>query len=205
MNVENFNQNGILISLIYYPILTLGPEKRVGIWVQGCNHKCFGCISKHTWDFDETKRMSWGELENTLRKYLEKTKRLTISGGEPFQQLDELVYLLKFARTVGYNDILLYTGYTVEELVKLFGEKFEVVTSLITALVDGRFVYGLESDLIWKGSENQRMFIYTKDEELKNLYENFRNTPKNKKVQVIYKNDELFIVGIPYQTFSLLS
>ena len=39
----------IAISRIHYPVTTLGPGKRIGIWMQGCSIRCPGCISADTW------------------------------------------------------------------------------------------------------------------------------------------------------------
>ncbi|MEN3043316.1 MAG: 4Fe-4S single cluster domain-containing protein [Fervidobacterium sp.] len=191
--------DGMLISLMYYPVLTLGPGKRLGIWTQGCSIHCKGCMSEHTWDFDENKHLPWTLIKSKLIENANKSKSLTISGGEPFDQFDQLIFLLKLARKTGYNDILLYTGYTVEELKNKFGKEFEKITKLTSALIDGRFVQGLDSELIWKGSENQRMFIYEKDHNIRKMYEDYLLKRKNRKLQLISYKETLLLVGIPYQ------
>ena len=35
----------LYIDRIHYPVYTLGPGKRIGIWFSGCSKKCYGCIS----------------------------------------------------------------------------------------------------------------------------------------------------------------
>jgi len=188
--------DGILISLIYYPVITLGPGKRLGIWTQGCSRHCAGCISKHTWEFDERKRVSWSRIESVLSENILKTSSLTISGGEPFDQIEELHRLLKLARQIGYTDILLYTGYTIEELKEKYENKFEEITNLISVLIDGRFVQGLDTDLIWKGSENQRMFIYENNQDIRKTYEEYMTRTKDNKLQLVTFEGVIYIVGI---------
>ncbi|WP_461325238.1 4Fe-4S cluster-binding domain-containing protein [Bradyrhizobium diazoefficiens] len=39
----------ISVSRIHFPVTTLGPGRRLGIWFQGCSIRCPGCISMDTW------------------------------------------------------------------------------------------------------------------------------------------------------------
>ena len=39
----------IAISRVHFPVTTLGPRRRLGIWMQGCSIRCPGCISADTW------------------------------------------------------------------------------------------------------------------------------------------------------------
>ena len=39
----------IALSRIHFPVTTLGPGRRIGIWFQGCSIRCPGCISMDTW------------------------------------------------------------------------------------------------------------------------------------------------------------
>lgn len=198
INLEaSFDHRGILLSLVHFPVLTLGPGRRLGIWTQGCSRRCHGCVSEHTWDFDETKRVNWDDVSNVLGKYVQKADGLTISGGEPLEQLPELLHLLEIAKEIGFDDILLYTGYTIEELQSLLGTKFERLKELVSVIVDGPYVSELRTEYIWKGSENQRMHILTTVPALVQRYEKFRNRKKDKKLQMVVSGGQIYIVGIP--------
>ena len=74
----------LLINLIAYPLKVLGVGERVGIWTQGCTLKCKGCMSKHTWEFDTSKKVYINDIIKTIKNY--PTKSITISGGEPLEQ-----------------------------------------------------------------------------------------------------------------------
>jgi len=177
------------ISLIHYPVYVLGPGRRVVIWTQGCSIRCRGCISKHTWSFEDGTVISIQELSEFLNKL--PYDRLTISGGEPFDQSEALLELLKKIRKY-FSDILIYTGYKMEDI----RERFKEHLLLIDALVDGEFVEGWESPYAYKGSDNQRLFILNK-----NLFECYQEWSKlqERSLQVIEKDGKIYVVGIPFQ------
>lgn len=39
----------LYLSRIHFPVTTLGPGNRIGIWFQGCSIQCQGCVSVDTW------------------------------------------------------------------------------------------------------------------------------------------------------------
>ena len=179
----------ILISLIYYPVLFFGPGVRVGVWTQGCTIRCKGCMSVHTWDFDEKKSVDIKELVKTVNSY--PTEKITISGGEPFDQANALLKFLKGIRKTK-KDIFLYTGYKKQKIFKLWSQHLEY----IDAMVCGPFIQGKESSYIYKGSENQELVIINK--RLKGYYEKYAKKTKSKNMQIIEKKGIVYIIGIPY-------
>ena len=181
----------ILINFIHYPVYTLGIGKRIGVWFQGCSIKCKGCMSKYTWEFNEKYKKDVDEVIKEITSY--PVKRITISGGEPFDQPKGLKYLLKELKEKGFEDILVYTGYEYDEIKDKYKDIFQYIDVLIT----GRFIEGLESDYIWKGSENQEMFIFNKD--LLEPYNEYKKMKKDKRLQIVEKNNDIYILGIPYQ------
>ena len=181
----------VFINLVHYPVYTLGVGERIGIWFQGCSIRCKGCMSKYTWDFNEKYKMNIEELINKILKY--PVKRLTISGGEPFDQPEALKYILKTLKLKGFEDILVYSGYEFEEIQ----DKYRDVIKYVDVLIAGRFKEGLESPYIWKGSDNQKMYIFNK--KLEKIYNEYKKKKKNKELQIVEKNNDIYILGIPYQ------
>lgn len=55
----------LALSRMHFPVTTLGPGDRIGIWFQGCSIRCTGCISKDTWD-PEINHINISEVENLL-------------------------------------------------------------------------------------------------------------------------------------------
>lgn len=60
----------------------------------------------------------------------------TISGGEPFLQIEALRDLVEELVLV-VDDVLIYTGYTLNELVERHDVRIDRVISLCSAIVDG--------------------------------------------------------------------
>jgi len=130
-----------------------GPGKRLIIWVQGCSLRCDGCVNEHLWSFDIRKNIAVGALMEMLDDSIE---GITLHGGEPLDQSEELFELCKRAKK--YNKtIILFTGYKKVELeaVKL------KLWNLADIVVCGRFEKEkVRYNLQFKGSTNQRVITH---------------------------------------------
>ena len=100
---------------IAYPVTALGPGRRLGIWVQGCNLACVGCASVNTWDASGGYQADTAVLAPQLAGLIsrENLTGITLSGGEPTLQAAALADLL--TRIIGLLpdaelDVLLFTG-----------------------------------------------------------------------------------------------
>jgi anaerobic ribonucleoside-triphosphate reductase activating protein len=144
------------LSRVHFPVTTLGPGQRLGIWFQGCSIQCSGCISADTW--------TTGRGHTTLEALLEqitvllpKADGITISGGEPFDQPAALVALLAALRERTSADILVYSGYAHEDL----DATLQRAQGLIDALISDPFELHSAHSRPLRGSDNQRMHILT--------------------------------------------
>ena len=146
----------LAISRIHFPVTTLGPGRRVGIWLQGCSIRCPGCISADTWRAvpgDVTAQ----ELVDSVEPWLSECDGVTISGGEPFDQLPGLASLLKELRNRFDTNVLVFSGYSYETLL----ESETAWGGLIDALVSDPFVEAVEQTKALRGSDNQRLYCLT--------------------------------------------
>ncbi|MDW8066816.1 MAG: 4Fe-4S single cluster domain-containing protein [Aquificaceae bacterium] len=175
------------VSLLHFPLLTLGPGVRAGLWLQGCSIRCPGCMSKHTWSRSGGYEVSVAELSQELLSF--PTSRLTVSGGEPLEQYEELLELLKSIREK-FCDILLYTGYQWEVVQKKFGD----ILYMVDVVVAGPFVKGLYTKDRLKGSENQKVVVL--NEKLYNLYREYSSLEK-RALQKLRKGNKIYFLGIP--------
>lgn len=104
----------LIVNRIAAPVTSLGPGRRVGLWVQGCSIGCRGCASTDTWDPDAGTALTVEEVTERLESLLDGLDGLTISGGEPFQQgqaLAAVVAGLRSRDALVERDVLLFTGY----------------------------------------------------------------------------------------------
>ena len=183
------------IARILCPILSLGPGKRLVIWTKGCSKNCPDCISPEMASFDESCYVPVEDIYGIVEKIYnsEGFDGVTISGGDPFEQLDELLLLLKKIRKFT-NDILVYTGYIWSD----FEEKIDSATKCgliknIGVLIDGPYIKEQNFDnLTLRGSANQNIIFF--DQKLKKQYEIYLK--QGRLLQNIYMGEDLCIIGI---------
>jgi len=147
----------MLVKRIYFPLKTLGPGTRLGIWTMGCSHACPGCIAINMWDFDKQYEVPLEDIKKVIRYYqiIEPKLALTFSGGDPFFQ-PELAELLRYCKiNLKIDDILVYTGFTIAELQKSKKNWIKESLQLIDVLIDGKYVESLNDNLPLRGSSNQ--------------------------------------------------
>jgi anaerobic ribonucleoside-triphosphate reductase activating protein len=146
----------IALSRIHFPVTTLGPGRRIGIWFQGCSIRCPGCISMDTWA-EGRGLTTIDEVVNAIAHWIPATEGITISGGEPFDQPGALFELLNRLRSLTATDVLVFTGHPWTKVSEM------VVASpgLIDALVTGPFDFNQSQTLALRGSDNQELHFLT--------------------------------------------
>ena len=88
-----------------------GPGIRFTLFTQGCPHHCLGCHNPQTHDFNQGIEMETQDIVNKMVKN-PLLDGITISGGEPFCQIEGCLDLLKRLQQVHLNyDVIVYTGY----------------------------------------------------------------------------------------------
>ncbi len=186
------------IGKILFPITTLGPGRRLGIWTQGCNRFCVGCSNPELQTFDESKSVTPEEIFECTSAF--PYDGITVSGGEPFLQAADLKRLLTLYLEAGCEDILVYTGFTIRQLMEKKDEDVNWILANIAALIDGPFVEALVDDTPLRGSSNQGVWIF--NAKYKQAYENVMSGEK--KVDVFRFADEVHFIGIPFQDYDAL-
>jgi anaerobic ribonucleoside-triphosphate reductase activating protein len=86
---------------------------------------------------------------------------LTFSGGEPFEQASAISQLVTMIRQHRDISVMVYTGYTFNELKKSPDPGVNVFLEQIDLLVDGPFIEGKQDNLLWRGSSNQQIHLLT--------------------------------------------
>lgn len=134
-----------------------GKGIRTTIWFTGCKFHCKECFNSQIWDFNSGLPFD-SEAKNKLFDCIsnEHVKGLSVLGGEPLQQGEEMYDLLKEVKEKFPNkDIWLWTGYYINELNDLQKK----IISLCDYVVDGRFDESKKDvRLYFRGSSNQTIW-----------------------------------------------
>lgn len=184
------------VNRLHFPVTTLGPGRRIGIWLQGCTVGCRGCLSPDTWDPDPATEVAVDSVVEACRQFAPRgVDGVTISGGEPFEQPDGLAALLDglhaWREELGLSmDLLCYSGLS---LTRLELESADVLARL-DAVIPEPFVLGRSVGRPWRGSDNQPIIALTA------LGEERYGSPvveDRVRLQVDVSPERILLIGIP--------
>lgn len=183
----------LALSRVHFPVTTLGPGRRLGIWVQGCSIRCSGCISSDTWA-KRVPDLEVAELLERIQPWLHECDGITISGGEPFEQPEALAQLLQALRLSSVGSVLVYSGLPLEVLAS----RDVVKQGLIDCLISDPFEVSLGQTKYLRGSDNQRMTCLTAlGHEVFGSLER-HTTEADRQLDVMFDDDgEVWLAGIP--------
>ena len=188
------------VARILYPVKVLGPGDRIGIWLCGCNRACPGCSNPELWSPRPEYEVSIENLCHLIDQVLSNypVDGITITGGEPFQQADDLWKLIsQLSNQV--SDILVYSGYRLQELYDLNDPAVNGVLNNVATLVDGAYIQELNDNSPLRGSSNQQIHILK--DEYRDTYAHYLKTTENK-IQNFTTGDGVVSVGIHRPKFN---
>lgn len=90
-----------------------GPDNRFVVWTQGCPFHCDGCFNQPTHNQIDGYDMDIAKLAELVNK-TQDIRGITLTGGEPLLQIKQVSLLLNLIRKD--LDVLLFSGYTLEEI-----------------------------------------------------------------------------------------
>jgi anaerobic ribonucleoside-triphosphate reductase activating protein len=168
----------------------LGPGTRAAIWVQGCPFACPGCIAPDWIPLVPALQLTPEEI--LARLDLENTNGLTFSGGEPMAQAAGLAALARLARQEKDLDLICFTGYRYERLLKNPPNKgVAELLEQVDVLIDGPFIQALNDSVGLRGSSNQRIIHLT------SRLKNYDFESKKREVEITITDGEIAFIGIP--------
>lgn len=182
------------IAAMWFPVNTLGYGKRLGVWVQGCSKNCRGCISPEFRDNHINKLLTAEEILAHISEDMI-PDGITISGGEPFEQEKGILELVKLFKERFSDDILIYSGYKLNELKAKKSAVTDEILSNISVLIDGEYIESQNDGSALKGSANQKIHIFRNKE----LYDEIINNER--KIEGIFIDDRIWFIGIPPLNF----
>lgn len=192
---QEFRERYISMDIRLYDtqdgVTKLGPGIRFVIWTQGCLRRCPGCMTPDSQPLDTGYSMDIPSLAKIIIK--SGRSGLTISGGEPFLQAKavlELVSLIRKERDIG---VIIYTGYTIDEIKESADCAFHQLLSVCDLLIDGEYIDELNDGKNLRGSLNQKVIAIT------NRYIEYVSQYGSKpaEVEFFFQEDKISMVGIP--------
>jgi anaerobic ribonucleoside-triphosphate reductase activating protein len=179
------------INRIQFPVYNLGPGKRLAIWVQGCSLACKGCINPELWAENGGKNIDIASLASSILKIKNHFDGITITGGEPFEQYNALVAFGSFIKMKSDLNILVYSGFTLDELTGKFADK--LFMNSLDYLIDGRFERDFAVSDNIRGSSNQNFYTFEGGKSVKDNNQFF----DGKWSLNVTKSNQIFMAGVP--------
>ena len=161
----------------------LGPNKRYLIWFQGCDKNCKGCMSQLSRDLKIKNEIEVDDIVEDILK--QDVEGITISGGEPFLQIDGLTELVSKVKSKGLG-VIVYTGYLYDDIKHL-----EVMRD-IDILIDGPYIDELNmNNDAYRGSSNQRIIA------LSDRYDLSEYQSHKRRAEITFDKDNIHLIGVP--------
>lgn len=187
---ETLRSEKLSLARIYYPVRVLGPGSRVGIWLNGCDRGCPGCISPEMQAYDASREVTVPEIVGMISTIRGRIDGFTVSGGEPFYHPEALSALVTALAPI-CDDILIFTGFSLEELRNWNSSAVDNVLRTCAAIIDGPFVRALHRPRGLRGSENQQLRVFKYRERYAGLMEAERS------LQPVLYDRGVLTIGIP--------
>lgn len=167
----------------------LGPFNRFVIWVHGCCFNCKGCLAENAKNgtYEEV------EVEDLAQQIINsKCEGITISGGEPFLQVDVLLNLIREIKAHRDIGVIVYSGFTLGELKR--DEEKASLLSEIDVLIDGRYIKELDDNQAYVGSSNQ--IIHYLSSRYINIGKEYYAADK-RRAEIKLTETQAILIGVP--------
>jgi anaerobic ribonucleoside-triphosphate reductase activating protein len=136
-----------------------GDGLRSVIFFSGCKHKCKGCHSPQTHDFNAGTPLTEDEINDLIVKLKANPMLtgITLCGGDPFYSCKDVIKFCKvIKKELPHFTIWAYSGFTYEEI--MYDPDMKELLSYCDVLIDGPFIEEQKDlTLKFKGSTNQRI------------------------------------------------
>ena len=183
------------IEISHYVLETkvLGPYTRSAMWVHGCCFNCKGCIAEEM-NKAELDIVTVDDLVDTFAN-VESCEGITISGGEPFLQAGALSKMIKGIKARRDYGVIVYSGFTLEELERKNDTDISDFLGQIDILIDGRYLESMNDGVPFRGSSNQRIILLT--ERYADVFDEYYLKQKKRDIEIRIEEHKVYMVGVP--------
>lgn len=171
--LPNGDMSGIKLRECNWSVKTAGPSpyenNRVELFLLGCNkamsgNPCKGCFNSTTWD---ASKAMWTHDPVLMAQHINnnaKHKYITIGGGEPTDQIDNVIILCKELKKYDFH-IMIYTWRDLKHLLRfnklnanldendeefILCGKMNTLLNYVDIVVDGEYK---EEERLWDGTK----------------------------------------------------
>ena len=165
-----------------------GPGNRFVLWTQGCSKGCKNCFNPETWSYNIYKELSPRQISELIKNF--EVDGVTISGGDPLEQEEELLELLFLLKEIKLpKGIILFSGFSRNEILE--NPIREKCLSLIDVLIDGRYEEELKTESSLRGSSNQEFYFFSNKILREELF-------FDQEIELSLEGDKIVMTGFPY-------
>ena len=119
---------------------------------------CKNCYNPETWSHYRNNLILVDEIFESIKN--SSATGVTISGGDPFEQPEELFYLLTKIKQLDLSDgVIVFTGFTIDEI--RVREELNKSLDYIDVLIDGLYIEEKRISSGLAGSSNQQFHFLT--------------------------------------------
>ncbi len=136
-----------------------GPGNRAVIWFQGCTLACPGCFNPASHSRQPRLSVSVEAVTERIAAIQETIEGVTISGGEPFQQPEALLRLVRALRARTSLSVIVFTGYSLSEARS--APHGEGILRNVDVVIAGPYIKELHTAEGLRGSSNQTVHLVT--------------------------------------------
>lgn len=161
------NLDGLLLMDCNWAVKTAGPSpydnNRTELFLLGCRkakqgNPCKGCFNSITWD---NSKAQWSHDIKLMAQHINNNapnKYITIGGGEPTDQIDNLILLCEELKKYDFH-IMVYTWREINKainndcqgiFIENIKEKFLKLIHTVDIIVDGEYK---QEERLWNGSK----------------------------------------------------
>jgi len=164
-----------------------GPGNRFVLWTQGCSKGCKNCFNPETWSYEVYKELSPRQIFELIKNF--ELEGVTISGGDPLEQEDDLLELLFLLKEIKLpKGIILFSGFSRNEIRE--NPIREKCLSYIDVLIDGRYEEELKTESSLRGSSNQEFYFFSDKILREELF-------FDQEIELSLESDKIVMTGFP--------
>ncbi len=164
-----------------------GPGLRFVLWTQGCSKGCKNCFNPETWSYEVYKELSPRQIFELIKDF--EVDGITISGGDPLEQEDDLLELLFLLKEIKLpKGIILFTGFSRNEILE--NPIRENCLRYVDVLIDGRYEEDYKTDNSLRGSSNQEFYFFSNKILREELF-------FDQEIELSLESDKIVMTGFP--------